>query len=226
MGSRPPLNHPWNLSPREAIRLQKELASQIIAKDDFEKIEVIAGADMALSENGKEAYAGVILYEFPSLKEIKRVWAQGPLTFPYVPGLLSFREGPILIKVFEKIDPLPDLILFDGQGLAHPRRLGIASHMGLLLDRPTIGCAKSLLCGEFKEPGKKRGSFSPLTEKGETVGAVLRTRDEVKPIFVSAGHRIGLKTAIQIVLQCRSGYRIPKPTREADRFVGEVKRNH
>jgi deoxyribonuclease V len=218
--------HSWNLTPTEAIALQKELSAQIILKDDFKKIKTLAGADLALSENKKEAYAGVIVFEFPSLKEIERIYTVEPLTFPYIPGLLSFREGPILLKAFEKLKNQPDLILFDGQGIAHPRRLGIASHMGLLLDRPTIGCAKSLLCGKYKEPGIKRGSGSPLIDHGEVIGAVLRTRDGVNPIFISVGHRISLESAIKIVLQCHSGFRIPKPTREADIFVGQLKKEN
>jgi len=178
-----------------------------------------------LSADEKEAYAGVILYEYPSLKEVERVWAKAPLSFPYIPGLLSFREAPILLKAFRKLKRAPDLVLIDGQGLAHPRRCGIASHMGLLLDRPTIGCAKSLLCGEFTEPAARRGSFTPLMDRGEEVGRVLRTRDAVRPIFISVGHQVSLKKAVEIVLQCHSGYRIPKPTREADQFVAEVKRS-
>jgi deoxyribonuclease V len=221
---RPLLPHPWDLDPREAMELQKKLSSLIILQDDFDSIRLIAGTDLALSPDGKEAYAGMILYEFPSLQEVRRAWVKGPLTFPYIPGLLSFREGPILLKAFQKLDSLPDLILFDGQGIAHPRRLGIASHMGLLLNRPTIGCAKSLLCGRYEEPEPNRGSWSPLTDRGETLGAVLRTRDHVNPIFVSAGHRMSLTTAIRIVLQCHSGYRIPKPTREADLYVAEIKK--
>jgi deoxyribonuclease V len=218
------LPHSWKLSPREAIALQKELASQILRKNGFKKIKVIAGVDCSLSKDEKKIHAGVILYEFPSLIEIRRVEATGPLDFPYVPGLLSFREIPTLIKAFEKLDKLPDLVLVDGQGLAHPRRLGIASHLGLILDRPTIGCAKSRLCGSFKGPGKKRGKWTPLMDKTERIGAVLRTRDGVNPIFVSVGHQITLKMAIRIVLQCDSGYRIPKPTREADFFVAKIKR--
>ena len=206
------------------MELQKQLSSRIILEDDFEDARLLAGADLALSADGKEAYAGVILYELPRLREIRRVFAKEPLTFPYIPGLLSFREGPILLKAFAQLDVLPDLILFDGQGISHPRRFGIASHMGLLLDRPTIGCAKSLLCGKYAEPGPRRGNWSPLTDRGETIGGVLRTRDGVNPLFVSVGHRIGLETAIRIVLQCHSGYRIPKPTREADLYVAQLKR--
>jgi deoxyribonuclease V len=215
--------HSWGLAPRQAAALQKELASRLILKDDFEDLRVIAGADLALDDGKRVGFAGIVLFEYPSLKEIKWVSAQAPLTFPYIPGLLSFREGPILLKAFEQLDLLPDLILFDGQGIAHPRRFGIACHMGLLLGRPTIGCAKSRLCGEYKEPGLKKGNWSPLTDKGGTIGAVLRTRDQVKPVFVSPGHRITLKTAVEIVLQCCDRFRIPKPTREADRFVGSIK---
>jgi deoxyribonuclease V len=217
--------HPQDLSPQEAIRLQKALSSRVILRDDFADVRIIAGADLALDETGRVGYAGVVLFKFPDFEEIDRVSAAAPLTLPDIPGLLSFREGPILLKAFEKLKHLPDLILFDGQGIAHPRRLGIASHMGLILERPTIGCAKSLLCGEYEEPGLKRGSWSPLVDKGETVGAVLRTRDNVKPIFVSPGHRISLETAFKIVLRSHDGFRIPKPTREADRFVATVKRN-
>lgn len=211
--------HSWDLTPQEAIRLQKRLSPCLLLQDDFEKILIVAGVDLALDETKRIGRAGIILFEYPSLKELGRASAEAPLAFPYIPGLLSFREGPILLKAFEKLKDLPDLILFDGQGIAHPRRFGIACHMGLLLDRPTIGCAKSRLCGEYQEPGPKRGSWSPLTDKGETIGAVLRTRDRIKPIFVSPGHRISLKTSIEIVLQCHDGFRIPKPTREADRFV-------
>jgi deoxyribonuclease V len=147
-----------------------------------------------------------------------------PLKFPYVPGLLSFREIPALLKAFAKLKRRPDLVFVDGQGLAHPRRLGIASHLGLWLDLPTIGCAKSRLCGEYREPGKKRGNFSPLLDRGEEIGAVLRSKDEVSPLFVSVGHRIGLASAIRLTLACHEGRRIPAPTRQADRLVAEVKR--
>ena len=179
---------------------------------------------MAFTQDKKKAIAGVILFDYPSLEEKERVYALAPLKFPYIPGLLSFREGPVLQKAFAKLRNPVDLIFFDGQGVAHPRRLGIASHMGILLDRPSIGCAKSRLCGVEKIPKEKRGLWTPLKDKDEIIGAVLRTRDGVKPLYVSVGHRVDLPTAIEWTLNCHDGTRIPKPTREADRWVGELKR--
>ena len=219
-----PLNHSWDLSPKEAIRLQMELRNLVQTEDNFVEIHRIAGADVAFTMDGKHCIAGILLFEFPSLQEMQRVYVTAPLVFPYVPGLLSFRETPALLKGFKKLKKQPDLILIDGHGLAHPRRLGIASHIGLVLGIPTIGCAKSRLCGEHEEPGKTRGDWAWLTHKGEKIGAVLRTRDDVKPIYISCGHRVSLKSAVKIVLACHDGTRIPKPTREADRFVGELKR--
>ncbi len=221
-----PACHSWDLSPKKAIALQRTLASRVVHEDDLGPVRTLAAADLALDNRRKIGWAGVIVFEFPSLKEIERVYAEGPLQFPYVPGLLSFREGPILLKAFSRLPSKPDLVIFDGQGLAHPRRFGIACHIGLLLECPSIGCAKSLLCGEYQEPGTKRGSWSPLIDRGETVGAALRTRDGVKPVFVSPGHRIGLESSIRILLQCHSGFRVPKPTREADIFVEELSRNN
>jgi deoxyribonuclease V len=153
------------------------------------------------------------------MSEVERRWVQHPLRFPYVPGLLSFRESPVLLAVFARLQTEPDLILIDGHGRAHPRLFGIACHIGLLLDKPVIGCAKSLLVGEYQEPGRARGETTPLVFKGERVGMVLRTRDNVKPIFVTQGHRVSLESAIELVSQCLDGYRIPKPTRQADHYV-------
>jgi deoxyribonuclease V len=223
------LRHPWNLSPRDAINLQEKLASQIRLLDDEESAEVrtVAGADMSIDTRTGMGFSGVIVFEFPSLREIERVSASALLTFPYIPGLLSFREGPVLLKAFEKLKTSPDVLLFDGQGIAHPRRLGIASHMGLLLDKPSIGCGKSLLCGVYREPGLEKGAMEPLVieeEVGpETVGTILRTRDRVKPVFISPGHRISHRKAVDVILRCLDGYRIPKPTRLADQFVSSIK---
>jgi deoxyribonuclease V len=223
------LRHSWDLAPRDAIHLQEKLASQIRLADDGETEEVrtVAGADMSIDTRTGMGFSGVIVFEFPSLREIERVSASAPLTFPYIPGLLSFREGPVLLKAFEKLKTSPDVLLFDGQGIAHPRRLGIASHMGLLLDKPTIGCGKSLLCGVYREPGPEKGAMEPLVIKEEsgpeTVGTILRTRDRVKPVYISPGHRISHRRAIDVILQCLDGYRIPKPTRLADQFVGSIK---
>lgn len=216
--------HRWDVSPADAARIQTELRERLVLRDDFQEIQVIAGADVSVEKEAAEGYAGVIAYSFPELREIERQSAARKLTFPYIPGLLIFREGPVLLEAFAALECEPDLIIFDGQGLAHQRRLGIASHMGILLDRPTIGCAKSVLVGKYQEPGQEVGAQSPLVDKGEVVGAALRTRTGVQPVFVSQGHRISLKTAIEVVLKCLDGYRIPKPTREADHFVEAVKR--
>lgn len=220
-----PEHHRWDLSPRDAIELQTQLASRIILNDDGADVRLVAGVDMSLDLRTSTGFAGVIVFDYPSLKEVERVSASGPLTFPYIPGLLTFREGPILLKAFERLDLVPDVILFDGQGVAHPRRLGIASHLGLILDRPSIGCGKSLLYGIYEEPSEKKGDMSPLKapDTQEVIGTVLRTKDRVNPIFVSAGHRMSQRKAVEIVLGCSDGYRIPKPTRFADQWVSKIK---
>ena len=214
--------HSWNVTPGEAIAIQEALRTRIRLRDTFAATDVIAGADMSI--DGDWGYGGVITYTFPRLEEIERRSVRMKLTFPYVPGLLAFREAPVLLAALELLSTEPDLLLFDGQGIAHGRRMGIATHMGILLNKPTIGCAKSRLVGTFKEPGSDRGCYEPLVHEGETVGAVLRTRKQVRPIFVSPGTGISLKTSINIVMRCLDGYRIPKPTREADHYVGSIKR--
>lgn len=216
--------HEWNVSPNEAKAIQNDLRSQIITHNDFKEIKTIAGADIALDPEKNLGFGGVIVYRYPDLVEIERREAILPLTFPYIPGLLAFREGPVLLKAFEQLHNEPDLIFFDGQGLAHPRRMGIASHMGLFLDRPTIGVAKSLLVGKYQEPGLSLGDQTPLIDKNETIGVCLRTRFKVRPIFVSIGHKIDLPTAVQFVLSCLDGTRIPKPTKEADQYVAKIKK--
>ncbi|MBZ5670817.1 MAG: deoxyribonuclease V [Acidobacteriia bacterium] len=214
----------WNLTPQEAMRLQETLRERVEREDRFGTLQFVAGADLAFDPETNLAFAGVIVYQFPQLQEVERRMARRTLRFPYVPGLLSFRESPVLLAAFEKLRVEPDLILVDGHGIAHPRRFGIACHLGLLLDRPTIGCAKSILVGEAVEPGVRAGSTAPLVDKGETVGIVLRTRDRVKPIYVTTGHRVSLQSAVRIARQCLDGFRIPKPTREADHFVRDLRR--
>jgi len=167
----------------------------------------------------------VILYSFPQLEEIERVWSSGELRFPYVPGLLAFREIPLLLEAFRKLQRKPDLILADAHGWAHPRRAGMACHLGLVLDVPTIGCAKSVLVGEYKMPPTKSSSTSVLLDGDEEIGKVVRTRTGVRPIFVSCGHRVSLPTAVRLVLACCDGTRIPKPQREADRWVKQLRRS-
>ncbi len=206
------------------MRLQESLRASVELEDRFGEIRFVAGADMAFDPETEVAFAGVIVYRFPGLEEVERRTARRKLRFPYVPGLLSFREGPVLLGAFARLQTEPDLILIDGHGRAHPRRFGIACHIGIVFDKPTIGCAKSLLVGEHQEPGKKAGSATPLMLKGERVGVVFRTRDDVRPIYVTTGHRVSLDSAVRLVGQCVDGFRLPKPTREADHYVRDLRR--
>jgi deoxyribonuclease V len=221
---KPKLRSRWDLAPREAMRLQERLRKRVVLEDRFDAVRTVAGADLAFDPATDTAFAGVIVYRFPEMQEIERRMARRKLHFPYVPGLLSFRESPILMAAFARLRTKPDLILIDGHGLAHPRLFGIACHIGVLFDKPAVGCGKSLLVGEFKEPGARAGSTSPLIFRDERVGTVLRTRDGVKPIFVTQGHRVSLATAVRLVLACVDGFRIPKPTREADHYVRDLRR--
>jgi deoxyribonuclease V len=214
----------WNLTPREAMRLQESLAERVELEDRFGDIHYVAGADMAFDPETEVAFSGVIVYRFPGLEEVERRMARRKLRFPYVPGLLSFRECPILLAAFARLETEPDLILIDGHGRAHPRRFGIACHIGILFDKPTIGCAKSRLVGEHEEPGERAGAAAPLMLEGERLGVVLRTRDHVRPIYVTTGHRVSLDSAVGLVKQCVDGFRIPKPTREADHYVRDLRR--
>lgn len=226
--------HRWDVTPKEAAHLQMEMRGRLKKQKDFDCIRTVAGADIALDAAGARGggqlsgkpmgYAGVIVYSFPELQEIERVWAQRPLTFPYVPGLLVFREGPVLLDAFAKLRTEPDLLLFDAHGYSHPRRFGLACHLSVVLDTPGIGVAKSRLIGEHEEPLDQVGAWTPLVDAEETIGAVLRTRVGVQPIFISIGHRVDLPSAIELALACTDGYRVPKPTREADHFVEKVKR--
>jgi deoxyribonuclease V len=231
------VRHRWNLTPAAARALQLKLRTRVELRDRLPRIRTVAGADVAFELPGRRSWesgagraiAGVVVYRFPEMEEIERVYAVRPLRFPYVPGLLSFRELPALLAAFRRLRHMPDLIFADGQGYAHPRRFGIASHLGVLLDLPTIGVAKSRLVGRHDEPGVRAGKWAPLldqTEDGgeERIGAVLRTADNVRPVYASQGHRISLKTAIKLVMAVCDGYRIPRPTRDADRYVANVKR--
>lgn len=184
----------------------------------------VAGADVAYGTGEQRAIAGVVLLAFPELKILEEHWAGVPCDFPYVPGLLSFREAPALLAALRKLRILPDVIMVDGQGLAHPRRFGLASHLGVLLDLPTLGCAKSRLIGQADEPGGERGCATDLIDNGEVIGAVLRTRRNVAPIFVSVGHRMMLADAVSLALACSPRFRIPEPTRLADQLVSRRRR--
>jgi len=216
--------HDWNVTPQEAIKIQEQLRAKVIPHGQVKQPRLIAGADMAFEKQDEAVYAAVVLLRFPSLQIVETATHKDRLSFPYIPGLLSFRETPALLHAFQKLEHEPELIFVDGQGLAHPRAAGIACHVGVLLDCPTIGCAKSLLFGTYDEPKPTRGSVASLYDRaGEVIGAVVRTKDEVQPVFVSIGHRIDLQQAIQFTLACGKGYRIPEPTRQADLLAERAK---
>jgi deoxyribonuclease V len=215
-------HHSWNLPPKKAIELQKYLARKVIRKSyiNIRSVNTVAGIDT--SYRSDMACAAVVVLNFKNLETVEYKTAVLPVDCPYIPGLLSFREGPAIIKAMQRLETLPDILLFDGQGIAHQRRFGIASHLGLLLDRPAIGCAKTKLVGRFEEPGQQRGDFSYLDDRGEIIGAVVRTRTQVKPVFVSVGHRVNLSESIELVLRTGQGLRLPEPIRLADKLSREM----
>ena len=213
--------HPWDLTPTEAIALQRELAPRVVREGDPGDVRLVAAADVAYVERApawaaSTARAAVVVMSYPALEVVEHHVVQAPVTFPYVPGLLSFREIPALALALERVQSEPGLLLVDGQGYAHPRRFGLACHLGLLTGVPTIGCAKSRLCGEAPEPAPERGSMTELRDSGETIGLVVRTKARVKPLFVSTGHRIGLPEAAEWVLRLAPTHRLPDPARLAD----------
>jgi len=211
--------HSWKVTPDRAKYIQNQLRSKIIRHDDFGKIETVAGVDIGVNREQTIARAAVVVLSYPDLDLIEQRLSETSLEMPYIPGLLSFREIPPLIKAFEKITNEPDLVIVDGQGIAHPRRLGLASHLGLILDKPTIGCAKSVLCGRYKEPSKKVGSTAYLYDGDEIIGAAVRTRTNVNCVFVSIGHKISLESAIHYTLSCCTKYRLPQTTRLAHKLA-------
>lgn len=211
--------HRWPTTVRAAIRLQQRLADQVVIRAISALPRRIAGADVAFSPDGRQVIAGVVLWDREQRLVIEQRIARRPCRFPYVPGLLSFRELPAVLAAFRTLQTPPDAVLCDAQGLAHPRRLGLACHLGLWLGVPTVGCAKSRLCGEYVEPGPKRGDLSQLTHRGERVGAALRTRDRTNPLFVSAGHLCDEAWAVRLTLACLSKFRLPEPTRLAHQLV-------
>ena len=208
--------HRWDLTPKAAIALQRELAALISRKSlkRPDQMRTVAGIDAAYRRGA--VHATVVVMDLTALQTIETVQRSVPITFPYIPGLLSFREGPAISKALEDLETSPDLLMVDGQGIAHQRRLGIASHVGLLANLPSIGCAKTRLVGEYDEPGNSRGSVACLTDGQETIGAVVRTRTGVKPVFVSVGHMMSLEDSVRVVLDTGRGYRLPEPVRRAD----------
>jgi deoxyribonuclease V len=211
--------HPWDLTPKAAIALQQQLRGYVTLEDRFGEIHRIAGVDVGFESNNTITRAAVAVLDFPSLELVEYAIAREPTCFPYVPGLLSFREVPTVLAALEKLSAMPDMLLCDGQGIAHPRRLGIASHLGVLLDLPTIGVAKSRLVGTHAEVGEEKGAWQPLEHKGEVIGCVLRSRSRVKPLYISPGHRVSLASARQWVMACLTRYRLPETTRWAHRLA-------
>jgi len=215
-------SHPWPATVGEAIAIQEELQVQVITEDQLpETVQYVAGVDMGFDAGGTISRAAVAVLSFPDLQVVETTIAYRPTNFPYVPGFLSFREIPAVLDALEKVKIIPDLILCDGQGIAHPRRLGIACHLGLIVDIPTIGVAKSRLVGKYDEVAETKGSWQPLIYQDETVGAVLRTRTGVRPLYISSGHRVSLPTALDYVLRCTPKYRLPETTRVADKLASD-----
>jgi len=214
--------HPWDVSIEDAAEIQLDLRRRVSLVDGFDRIRLVAGVDVSVPSGIHEGRAAVAVLSFPDfeLTELRR--ATRKLTMPYIPGFLSFRETPVILAAFREVERVPDVIIADGQGIAHPRGLGIAAHLGLLLDTPTIGCAKSHLFGIYEEPGPERGSSTPLLDKeGNQVGSVVRTRTGAKPVFVSPGHKMNFESAVRIVLECTPKYRIPEPIRAAHQLAGQ-----
>lgn len=215
----PPL-HSWTIDPQEAVKLQDDLRGRLVLAWDGREVRSVGGVDIGL--NGDRARAAIVVLRYPDLSPLEAVTAEVPLAFPYVPGLLAFREGPAFLAAWQKLARLPDLVLFDGQGIAHPRGTGIASHMGLWLERPTIGVAKSRLYGQHAEPGPRKGDRAELhdpRQPGQVIGAVLRSKENTNPLYVSPGHLIDVPHAIEFVQACVTGYRLPEPTRWAHKVA-------
>lgn len=214
--------HPWDVSPKEAIAIQKSLQSHVNLTDDFGEIKTVAGVDVGFEQNNTITRAAIAVLDFQTLEVIETAIAHRPTSFPYVPGLLSFREVPCVLEAMLKLNKEPDLLLCDGQGIAHPRRFGIAAHLGLLLDLPAIGVGKSRLTGTHAEPAPAKGSSVPLMDKGEPIGTVLRTRTNIKPLYISPGHRVSIETAPKLVMQCVTKYKLPETTRWAHKLASGV----
>lgn len=217
------IGHSWAVQPREAREIQDRLRSRVVTRDLLLPVRTVAGVDVGFEEQGRITRAAVALLRFPSLEPLDEAIAKRPTTFPYIPGLLSFREIPAVLDALAHLSIRPDLLLCDGQGYAHPRRFGLACHLGVVTDLPTIGVAKSRLVGKYEGVGMEKGSRVPLRHEGEVVGVVLRTRDGVRPLYVSVGHWVSLDTAVKYVLACTTRYRLPETTRRAHRLASEMK---
>jgi deoxyribonuclease V len=234
------VKHKWDVTTAEGRRIQEELRERWEGRDRLGTIRTVAGLDAAFVLKGSQAFrkpsrwnalreanraiGAVVVFSYPEMRELERAYAEVPLEFPYVPGFLSFREIPALLAALGRLRRVPDLLFCDGQGYAHPRRMGLASHLGIVLDVPSIGCAKSVLIGEHGPVGRRPGDWSAIRDGEETIGAALRTRTDCRPVYISSGHRVSLETALRLTLSVGDGTRVPQPTREADRFVSQTKR--
>jgi deoxyribonuclease V len=218
--------HGWDLKPKEAVALQRELADRVDRLTPLPSCTFVAGADASYNRFSPICFAAVVVLRTSDWTIVETQTAVRETTFPYVPGLLTFREAPVLLEAFAKLQHRPDAAILDGQGIAHPRRLGLSAHVGLWLDFPCVGCAKSLLIGTYREPGPKAGSRTRLLDHGEVIGSVLRTRDNVKPVYVSIGHKIDLQSAVRLVQRACRGCRLPEPTRQAHIAVNELRRKY
>ncbi len=216
--------HAWAVTPARAIAIQRQLAARVKIEPPAGPLRYVAGVDCAFSSDGSRCIGGVVLWDRAERRALEEHTAARPLRFPYVPGLLSFREAPALMRALRKLRRRPDALICDGHGLAHPRRFGIACHLGVITGIPALGCAKSRLVGEHREPGPRRGARAKLWDGDELLGSVLRTRDGVRAVYVSVGHAFDLSSAVRLVLACAIGYRLPEPTRLADRLVARAKR--
>ncbi len=213
--------HKWNLTPEAAIALQKQLRTEVVSDKplDLSAIRLVAGVDVSVKDDMSQA--AIVVATFPDLQPIETSLASRPTPFPYIPGLLTFREGPVLETAFEQLQHVPDVFIFDGMGIAHPRRMGIATHIGLWVQKPTIGCGKTLLVGKFDELPAERGAYRPLIHRDEVIGAAVRTRAGVSPVYISPGHLADLPTSIEFILRCTPKYRLPEPIRMAHNAAGQ-----
>jgi deoxyribonuclease V len=219
-----PQNIRWDVTPEEAAEIQREMSSRVVEQDQVGDLHYVAGVDVGFEgEDNKTSRAAVVVLRFPELTPVEYAIARMPVQFPYIPGLLAFREAPVILRALEQIETKPDVIIVDGHGRAHPRHMGIACTLGVLLEEPTIGCAKSILVGKAEEPAQRVGAWTPLIYRGQVVGAAVRTRVKVTPIYVSIGNRVSLERAIEIVVKCCKGYRLPETTRYAHRVAGGEK---
>ncbi len=216
-----PKNLNWNLTPEQAAEQQRELANRVVERDEFPPVRHVAGVDVGFEDENTVSRAAAVVLTFPDLGPVESAVARRPVTFPYIPGLLAYREAPVVLDALAQLKLVPDVIIVDGHGRGHPRRFGIACQLGVLLDRATIGCAKSILVGQAETPENRIGAWTPLVDRGEVIGAAVRTKLSVKPVYVTIGNKVSLPTAIDIVLKCTTKYRVPETTRYAHKVASE-----